>query len=67
MYIFFIFNLFIFPFILVLFLFNKDSIYLLERERESTEGEEEAGSLLSRDLIPEPWDQDLSQRQILNH
>ena len=45
-------------------------IYLAERvqARGAGKGEEEAGSPLSRDAVGlNPWDQDLSQRQMLNH
>ena len=54
------------------FYFFKDFIYLFDREKSQVDGEagrereREAGSLLMRDLIPGPWDHDLSWRQQLN-
>jgi len=50
----------------------KDFIYsfVRERDREHKHGERqaegEAGSPVSKDSIPGPWDHDLSQRQMLN-
>ena len=56
------------------FFFLKKRFYLFMRDRERERGRGfgrgrsrfPAGSLM-RDLIPGPWDHDLSQTQTLNH
>ena len=54
------------------FIFLKDYLFIYSRDTQreaetSAEGEADSGRSLMQDSIPGPWDQDLSQRQALNH